>query len=308
MFAASMAADSLDVAVRLYQVAADTRSDVVDIKHEITDSKRERELHELINWILPNDHESWRLGSNGSNLQQGTGGWFLDSPVFLDWLQDEDHKKGVLWCVGSPGSGKSVLMSQAISRISDHVSHHSQLQPPLLLSHFCNHQDTHSQSPIFLIRHLIRQAALQSDHVRSNIAASIELKDARKSGRPLHLEGLVRIFLETCLSYERGCYIVLDGLDECSDDVDETDARNELLRFITTSEAHGARVLVASRDLADIRTELCGCCSEVQVKAPDADLQLYVAEKLRGLVKRVPQARVLQDAIIKKVITDADGM
>ncbi|KAL2211123.1 ankyrin [Sarocladium strictum] len=308
MFVASMTADSLDVAVRLHQVAADTRSDVVDIKHEVVDSRRGRELHELINWILPNDHESWRLGSNGSNLQQGTGGWLFDSPAFLDWLQDEDHNKGVLWCVGSPGSGKSVLMSQAIVRISDHASHYSQSESPLLLSHFCNHQDTHSQSPNFLIRHLIRQAALQNDHVRRNLAASTEVKDARKSGRPLQLEGLVRIFLETCLSYEGGCYIALDGLDECSDDVDDSDARHEVLRFITSSEAHGARVLVASRDLADIRKELCGYCSEVRVRVPDADLRLYITEKLRGLVKRVPQARALEDAIVQKVITNADGI
>ncbi|KAK8126891.1 uncharacterized protein PG998_002650 [Apiospora kogelbergensis] len=307
MFAAVAVADSLDVSVKSHQVAVDTRSAVRDIKDDMISGKRDLATRALIDWIFPDNMETWRLGGD-KEPHQGTGSWFFDSTEHLDWIESGGTKRGVLWCKGAPGSGKSVLMSQAISHIQNQLPQTSGSPAAIVLSHFCDHRDSRTQSPDVIIRHLMRQAALQSDAVLDNLQTCAEYQDAKRSGRSLRLAELSRIFVDNCLSADPRFLIVLDGLDECAEDLDGLEARHEVLQLITKAASLGIRVLTASRDIADIRAELSDCCSELKVRAPDADLRAYVTSRLYGIEKRVPQAKRFKDAIVDKVIRDADGI
>ncbi|KAK7947052.1 uncharacterized protein PG986_011373 [Apiospora aurea] len=102
--------------------------------------------------------------------------------------------------------------------------------------------------------------------------------------------------------------VVLDGLDECAEDLGSLEARHEILRFITKVASNGSRILVASRDLADIRAELGGCSSKLQVRAPDPDMRDYVRGRLHGIEKRIARAQSFKETIISKVVDDADGI
>ncbi|KAK8075919.1 ankyrin repeat-containing domain protein [Apiospora phragmitis] len=308
VFVALMAADSLDVSVKSHQVAVETRSILRELKDDMASRRRDRGTQALLDWIFPEDMETWRLGGDRANWRQGTGAWFFDSTEFLDWIESKEGQKLVLWCTGPPGSGKSVLMSQAISHIQGQLSHTSCPPGAIVLSHFCDHRDSRTQSPDAIIRHLMRQAALESDAVLANLDKSKEYQNRKRNGRSLRLDELLRIFLDTCLPSDPRFLIVLDGLDECTNDLTGLEARREVLQFIAKAASSDARILTASRDLADIRAELTGCCSELKVRAPDADLELYVTGRVQGIEKRVARAENFKRAIIDKVAEDADGI
>jgi hypothetical protein len=113
-----------------------------------------------------------------------------------------------------------------------------------------------------------------------------------------------RILLEICLPKEQ-FVIILDGLDECAEELDGSEARQNLIQFLN-SAAKDARVLVASRHLAEIDSGLC--CTQFEVRAPEVNLREYVMARLSGLEKRMPSAKNLTPAVVDKIVKDTDGM
>jgi ABC-type transport system involved in cytochrome bd biosynthesis fused ATPase/permease subunit len=148
------------------------------------------------------------------------------------------------------------------------------------------------------------QAALHSVAVLKDLQACPEYLNSKRSGRNLRMTEAQRMLLEICLPKEQ-FVIVLDGLDECAEQLDGLEARQHLMQFLNLA-AKDARTLVASRHLADIDSSLC--CTQCEVRAPEANLRDYVVERLAGLEKRMSSAKSLTPAVIDKVVKDADGM
>jgi len=187
-------------------------------------------------------------------------------------------------------------MSQAISHLQQNGS--------MVLSHFCDHRDPRTQSPELVVRHLIKQAALHSAAVLGDLRSCPEYLNSKRSGRNLRMTEAQRILLEICLPKEQ-FVIILDGLDACPEQLDGSEARQNLIQFLN-SAAKDARVLVASRHLADMDSGLC--CTQFEVRAPEVNLREYVMARLSGLEKRMPSAKNLTPAVVDKIVKDADGM
>jgi hypothetical protein len=286
------AADSLEISAKSHAVVSDTQKDVCAIKATIQSGLQDEEARTVLDWISPDDPEHWRLG-DGTTAPVGDGSFFLDSVEFKDWQRSPGS---ILWTHGAPGSGKSILMSQAISYFHQ--------QGSMVLSHFCDHRDPRTQSPELVMRHLIKQAAQYSAAALEDLRTCPEYLNHKRSGRSLCMVEAERILLEICLP--KGQFvIILDGLDECAEQLDGTEARHHLMRFLNLA-AKEARVLVASRHLADIDTGLC--CMQFKVRAPEANMRDYVMERLAGLEKRMPSATSLTPAVVDKIVGDADGM
>jgi hypothetical protein len=273
-------------------VVSDTQKDVGAIKATIQSGLQDEEARRLLTWVSPDDTEHWKLG-NSTTAPVGNVSFFLDSVEFKNW---QTSAGGTLWTHGAPGSGKSVLMSQAISHLQQNGS--------MVLSHFCDHRNPRTQSPELVVRHLIKQAALHSAAVLEDLRSCPEYLNLKRSGRNLRMTEVQRILLEICLPKEQ-FVIVLDGLDECAEQLDGSEARQHLMRFLKLA-AKDARVLVASRHLADIGTTLS--CAQIELRAPEANLREYVMERFAGLEKRMPSAASLTPAVVDKIVKDADGM
>lgn len=286
------AADSLEISAKSHAVVTDTQKDVGSIKASMESGFQDEEARRLLTWISGDDTEHWRFVGSAT-APVGNGSFFLDSVEFKDW---QSSSGDILWMHGAPGSGKSMLVSQTISHLQQHGSK--------VLSHFCDHRDPRTQSPELVVRHLIKQAALHSVEVLKDLQTCPEYVNSKRSGRNLRKEEAERMLLEVCLPKNQ-FMIILDGLDECSEQLDGSEARQHLIRFLNLA-AKDARVLVASRHLADIESGLC--CTQLTVRAPEANLREYVVERLAGLEKRMPLAAGLTPAVIDKVVKDADGM
>lgn len=202
-FASVLAADSFELSAKSYVMVSDTQKDVSLIKKDVLSAHQEEEARKFLSWIDPDDAEQWRVG-NSTTGPVGTGNFFLVSAEFKTWSTSTG---GILWAHGAPGSGKSVLMSQVIS----HLQHHGS-SPPIVLSHFCDHRDSRSQSIELVVRHLIKRAALQSASVLQEAQACHEFLYFKRSGRGPRKADVQRILLDVCLAKEQ-LVIVVDGLD-----------------------------------------------------------------------------------------------
>ena len=180
------AADSLEISAKSHVLVSDTQKDVGVIKATIQSGLQDEEARKVLTWISPDNTEYWRLGSS-MTAPVGNGSFFLDSAEFKHW---QSSAGGTLWTHGAPGSGKSVLMSQAISHLQQHGS-----SSPAVLSHFCDHRDPRTQSPELVVRHLIKQAALHSVAVLKDLQACPEYVNSKRSSRNLRMAEAERILL-----------------------------------------------------------------------------------------------------------------
>lgn len=87
-----------------------TVEDVNRIKSKL---KAEEEFA-IIEWLTPinygSQHSLYR-----NRREPGTGGWFLDSIEYHEWLTGA---RQVLFCQGIPGAGQSVLSALVTENIS----------------------------------------------------------------------------------------------------------------------------------------------------------------------------------------------
>lgn len=105
-------------------------------------------------------------------------------------------------------------MAQAIHRLQQDA-----IAPTLVLSHFCDHRDPQSQNPDLIFRNFIYQAASQSQPVLKNLAECTEYQEAKTKKRKCRPQEIERILLDVC-NRDRNFVLVVDGLDECSEEAE----------------------------------------------------------------------------------------
>lgn len=90
-------------------------AEVADIKASINtqtqmllDDRDEKLRFQILNWISTLEYDQKH---NAVRLPRvaGTGAWLIERAEFTEWYDDAVSSSNGLWCVGNPGSGKSVL-------------------------------------------------------------------------------------------------------------------------------------------------------------------------------------------------------
>jgi hypothetical protein len=178
----------------------------------------------------------------------------LQSEAFLEWKSSIVYEGSplCLWINGGPGFGKTILSA----RIVEYLRETSALP---LAFFFCRHEDELKKKPISILASFIDQLASQWTEAFNIVEQKSQGKERR---RPTEID-LWEIFLEI-LSALPGCRFVVDGFDECSDIEPaqryffsgyRASFLEHLLQHITSS---GSKLLLVSRNEADIRTVLAG--------------------------------------------------
>src|SRR5207249_2443518 len=104
---------------------------------------------------------------------------------------------------------------------------------PVLLYFFCNNRAEDRRSAMSILRSLAYQIVMQ----RPDVAEPIEsLRKASKSARAEALDDLWTAFETSVDKAAKGAnvYLVIDALDECTENVDE---RTSLLRYLSQNES-----------------------------------------------------------------------
>lgn len=231
--------------------------------------------------------------------QEATGQWLLDSEQFKDWV---DGAGGTLFCHGIPGAGKSMLASIVNDHLEKTIRHEAHKAVGIAYI-FCSYRSQQEQTTVNLLASLLKQLLLaEESHISNDVTKLYE--NHRKRGTRPTLEEVFKVF-EIELSRYAQVYIVVDALDECSD---ENGIRQQLLSKLRTLQATGNMKLMAtSRPIPSITKEFEGSI-RLEIRAKEEDLQIYLEGHMGLLASCVKKSTSLQTSIKSKIIKAADGM
>ncbi|KAL2044644.1 hypothetical protein ABVK25_012278 [Lepraria finkii] len=157
-------------------------------------------------------------------VRQGTGEWFLDKTAFKEWASSP---KGILWCPGIPGAGKTFLLPLSLSISKNPMTG----QNVAVLIAYCGYNEARSQSIDNLVTALIRQVVQLQPAIGKEVHQMY--KTHGKSDTFPSLPELSKLLREEIAKFDR-CYIVVDALDEILDEP----KRLELLEILIHGEVN----------------------------------------------------------------------
>jgi DNA replication protein DnaC len=124
------------------------RQDTQDRRQESRDRKQEHDI--ILNWLTPIDY-----GAQQSDFidrrEKGTGQWLLDSAKFQTWLNTD---KQMLFCLGIPGVGKTILISIVIKELTTRFYDNKSIGIAYL---YCNFRRKDEQKTGDLLASLLKQ-------------------------------------------------------------------------------------------------------------------------------------------------------
>ncbi|KAF7179370.1 hypothetical protein CNMCM7691_008303 [Aspergillus felis] len=128
------------------------------------------ELQTICDWISQMDFSAAHERISAMR-REGTCDWFIQSPTFTDFIA---HKGSVIWAVGIPGSGKSVLSSAIIDYLTRFTT--SSPHRAAVAYAYCDYRMQESQTTLDLVACFLRQ--LLEVYWEVNISSSMRLMNA----------------------------------------------------------------------------------------------------------------------------------
>ena len=235
---------------------------------QILDDQQEQRIKD---WLSPLNFVAQQKAIYESHCS-GTGTRFLQSRQFDAWKKSPTS---IIWCVGSPGAGKTYLSSIIINELQENC----QAGLDIVLVVYCRYDDPECQNLANIVGDLLKQC-LKGRQAPDNLVELFRTHCSTNT-RPT-CEVLLPVLFGQIQSYRR-CYIVIDALDELANPNDRSLLVTMLRSFQATDGAkevasqpsrqdvtnHSIEVttslIVMSRDLEDIEAALepinfCDCC------------------------------------------------
>ncbi|KAF4449222.1 hypothetical protein F53441_7464 [Fusarium austroafricanum] len=228
-----------------------------------------------------------------------TGKWLLSSAELQNWFT---NKGSLLWLNGIAGGGKTILaglvIQEALSRASPEVG---------VAFFFCDYKNTESLHPAKILGAIAAQLALQSDDSFQHLEEYFKkLCPARGLSREPEATDLRDTISKMIMTFHQ-VLVVVDGLDECGDEMSSVTACLSDLAALPEP----ATVALFSRNEMQIRSRIGRHYTEIPIEAHTKDIENYVQSELEQriqswrLVLRKPETR---DAIQHELIDRAHGM
>lgn len=253
-------------------------------------TRKEREIAErqaIAKWIASDAPVDVRVNLRDQLdlYQEGTCQWMFEDQRFQDWFQSKELQ-AVLWYNAKPGSGKSVLAANVIQHLASRGKN--------VVHFFYSFNAPNRKHGISGLRSLALQL------MRFSGDLSRELVEYYKQEMENQVEGIYDPYTAVIVAHEvlRRCgevYVVMDGIDECSDEEAILFHFHRLLRMPTYGRV---KWLFTSRDHPSIRTALEGS-NAVEIQADT----LRISEDIRRYLKR----RVSSEGFIGKFTEDEDS-
>ena len=164
---------------------------------------------------------------------------------------------------------------------------------------YCNFKEQDLQTP----ENLLASCCVQlCQHRLPNVLITLHRIHNPRKTRPMWNE-IIRIF-EDCLTSHDTVYIIVDALDECSNDV-----RSVLLTYFKTPPSN-VRLLVTTRHVSEI-VQNFHASSAIEIRASSSDLRKYISSKITDnsrLAEYIKDQPSLEQIICDEIASKADGM
>lgn len=253
----------------------------------IQESQDSEQFHVITDWLSSTNFPAQQSDFIGRR-QDATGKWFLDSPEFTNFLQGEKQN---LFCPGIPGAGKTMIAAITVDHIWKAFGGHNVGVAFVFNNYNRREEQTVTKLLAAILKQLVQERPLYGEPVKI-----LHMQHANRGTRPSLDE--IRTTLNSVLSRYSKVYIVIDALDECTDD-DRT--RSDLIRILRSLQNEtNTSLMVTSRFISGIEQPLQGCPT-LKIQANEADVKRYVAGQLGLLSKCVERDHRLQVEIQDKI-------
>ncbi|PTB62782.1 hypothetical protein BBK36DRAFT_1172080 [Trichoderma citrinoviride] len=262
----------------------------------IDDMKNEWENNKdlaILDWITPLNY-----GPQHSDFfhrrQPGTGQWLLESEEYRTWLTESDK---TLFCVGIPGSGKTILTAIVVEDLRNRTSNEASIGLAYI---YCNFKRQDEQGIEGLIASLVKQLSRKRPCL-PDIIRNLHEKHEKEKTRP-SLDELMKALRSIATMYSK-LIIVIDALDECV-----AFSRSRLLLYISSLRTRASvSLFTTSRHIPDIEKEFEGSLRR-EVLASEEDLHRYIEAHMEYLPGFLSDMNDLKQEIEAELIKAAQGM
>ena len=253
--------------------------------------QHEEERRKIEHWLSPIDFTS-RQQDILRGAQAGTRQWLFDSKEFQEWI---DADRGILWCPGIPGAGKTVTSSIIIDYLQSRFKDDNVAVTCL----FCNYRDRAAQSAEIFTANLLKQIIQQKRTISPEVKS---IYKQRVKGRPTFSES-AKLFNHEISSFVK-IFVVIDALDETSE--------HEDIRRLVLSELQSEPInlLVTSRYEKSIEQKF-GKAKRLEIRATAADVQTYVKARIPSehlLLRHIQADPALEKTIVDRIVEKSQGM
>ena len=260
----------------------------------VRESQNNRQYRVITDWLSSTDFPA-QQSDFISRRQEETGLWFINSPEFTSWLQGT---KQTLFCPGIPGAGKTMIAAIAV----DHLWKAFQKDNIGIASVYCNYRSQESQTTTDLVAAILKQL-VQERPLFGEPVTALHKQHADRRTRPSLGELLAALnSVSSCYSK---VYIILDGLDECSD---SDGTCSELLAKLRSLQTKTDISLMATSRFMPKVIQFFEGFPMLEIQATNADVKQFVAGQMNRLPHCVQRNIDLQVEIQDRIVQAVDGM
>ncbi|OCL12159.1 hypothetical protein AOQ84DRAFT_420820 [Glonium stellatum] len=241
---------------------------------------------------------------------QGTGSWLLNHSKFQLWRKEE--KPLTLWLHGSPGAGKTKLVSTIVDNLLETLDEND-----ALAYFYCDSNIPNRRSPVPILRSYLRQLATsrKGNAIQSSLHDTYQQRaNEGWASKDLGMDEILEALLQLVDNFPQ-VVIVLDALDEC-----ERDTRAQLVKAlndIINRTARTVKVFISSRPDTDIRDRMESALS-IGITATDNinDITSFITEAVSVCPKDSPDLKywrdkmpnALRQEICETLVAKSNGM
>ncbi|RSL59060.1 hypothetical protein CEP53_005924 [Fusarium sp. AF-6] len=231
------------------------------------------------------------------------GDWIFQHPTFQSWESATPSQGSVLFLNGSPGSGKTTLATKVIRHLKSNPSYGSTVY------FFFRYDDEHRKSAKPMLRALISQLIQQDETIMrylyekcANMSHNLELSS---------LATLKDLTLD-CLTSQTSISVILDGLDECSENEPGTIITWFLETVLPSAASQGCHLKLLICGQRDGRLdELLSTQPQIRldtVEFHQRDIEEYSRSRAAEIYDRFFQTPEQGEELAAKVAKTSQGM
>ncbi|KAK6336186.1 hypothetical protein TWF696_001749 [Orbilia brochopaga] len=267
--------------------------DIETLRRRQDDDKRRT----IADWISTVDFDKQQTDFS-LQRQEGTGGWFLQSPEFAHWLSGTNT---FLFCHGIPGAGKTMISSLVI----DHLRENTRHKQAAITYLYCNYKKYKEQSAIDLLSALLKQFVQGLSAIPDSVRTLYEKHGQTRSRSSI--DEIVATIQSAANCYSE-TFIIVDALDECPDE-----HRNPLIATLKRLRAPSVKLMITTRPTITIQEFADPSLSSpdiisLEIKAHREDIDRFVEGQLHRLAGCVSRNAALKQLVTSTINDVSDGM
>ncbi|KAA8571421.1 hypothetical protein EYC84_001424 [Monilinia fructicola] len=258
---------------------------------------------EILQWLTEVDPAEDYLRTLKRRLR-GTGVWLQDDSRFKSWISrcKPFCDRSTLWIHGRPGSGKTVLSATTIEYLQQVSQRKAGEEMTRVAYFYCDSGDDRKKATLNILGSILAQLIIPMEDFPIEVYEAYHR--ARKYGRQ-HISSAddIASVIKNVVRDSPCCYLILDGVDECSDAAESTKS----LIDIAETFIH-VRLAIFSRKLPVILNELEKVPHseiELQPKLVQPDIDKFLTNSLDHLPGKDTS---LQDQAFTKLSNSSSGM